>query len=82
MTTSFYHGLNFKTKQINQNFRIKVSGIHEGKKIHTLLGVAGLIDLVEDIDLVNRLVARAFNSKEYRITCKLRRGVVITFYSK
>lgn len=82
MTTSFYHGLNFKTKTINQNFRIKVSGFDEGTKLHKLVGVSGLIDLIGDIELVNKLFDRAFNSKDYRIICKLRRGVVVTFYSK
>lgn len=80
--TSFYTGLNYSTKLINQNFRIKVNGNVNGIKINQLVGVAGLIDLIDDIELVNRLIERAYNSPEYSIPCKLRRGIKITFYSK
>lgn len=80
--TSFYTGLAFTTKVINRCFRIKINGNINGMKVNQLVGVAGLIDLLEDIDLVNRLIERAFNSPEYAIPCKLRRGIKITFYSK
>lgn len=38
--------LNYSTKMINANFRIKVNGIINGKKINTLVGVAGAIALI------------------------------------
>ena len=35
---------------------------------------------VDDIELTNRLLDRAFNSREDRCICKLRRGLRIGFY--
>jgi len=79
-TISSYNGLNFTTKAINSNFKIKVSGVNfEGKKMNSLYGVSGLIDLI-GIDLVNTLVERAFNNKLDKCECKLRRGLKVTFY--
>ena len=73
--------LNYSTSEINANFKIKVFGRVNGKKINTLVGVSGLIDLLDGaIDLVNRLLDRAFNSKGDKCVCKLRRGLQISFY--
>lgn len=72
--------LNYKVRDINRNFKIKVSGMIDEKKINTLVGVAGLVRFVEDIELTNRLLDRAFNSREDRCICKLRRGLRIGFY--
>ena len=72
--------LNYTTRQINREFKIKVSGIYEGKKINTLVGVAGLVRLVADIELTNRLLDRAFNSTTDSCVCKLRRGLKVSFY--
>lgn len=36
----------YSTKQINANFRIKVSGVFNGKKINKLVGVAGALALI------------------------------------
>lgn len=44
------------------NFRIKVNGIVDGKKINTLVGVSGLIKLV-GIEMANKMIRRAFNGK-------------------
>ena len=46
MTTSIYNGLEYSTKSINRNFRIKVNGIVDGNKINKLVGVKGLIELI------------------------------------
>lgn len=73
-------GLVYTKREINRNFKIKVSGMYEGKKLHTLVGVSGLMNLIGDIDLTNRLLERAFNSIEDKCTCKLRRGIRIDFY--
>lgn len=73
--------LKYTTKDINGNYKIKVSGMFEGKKINTLVGVAGLIRLVDDIELTNRLLDRAFRSMDDMCVCKLRRGLKITFYN-
>ena len=65
---------------INRNFLIKVFGINdEGRKINTLVGVSGLLQLV-GVELANKMLARAFNSAQDCCTCKLRRGLKVSFY--
>lgn len=81
-TETFEDGLKFSTQKINMNFRIKVKGAVEGRRLNTLVGVSGLVNLIEDVDLINKLLTKAFDSPCYSITCKLRRGIKITFYSK
>lgn len=46
MATTIYNGLDYTTKEINRNFRIKVNGMIDGKKVNKLVGVKGLIELV------------------------------------
>lgn len=73
--------LNYSTSEINRNFKIKVFGHINGHKINTLVGVSGLIKMLDGaIDLVNRLLDRAFRSKGDKCVCKLRRGLQISFY--
>lgn len=60
-TQSIYNGLKYKTSEINRNYKIKVAGMANGKKVNILVGVSGLIKIVGDIDLANRLLDRAFN---------------------
>ena len=72
--------LKYTTKKINGNYKIKVSGIYEGQKINTLVGVSGLVKMVNDIELTNRLLDRAFASMSDVCVCKLRRGLKISFY--
>lgn len=76
MTTT----LAYTTREINRNFKIKVTGIVDEKKVNTLVGVRGLIAYVGDIELVNRLLGRAFGSMSDKEVCKLRRGIAIHFY--
>ena len=73
--------LNYTSKEINSNYKIKVAGIFEGRKINTLVGVAGLLRIVGDIELTNRLLDRAFECREDVCYCRLRRGVRISFYA-
>lgn len=74
--------LNYTTREINRNFRIKVYGIDgNGKKINTLVGVSGLIDLI-GIEFVNKFLAKAFRCLEDVFVAKLRRGIKVSFYSK
>lgn len=73
--------LKYTTREINFNYKIKVSGIFEGEKINTLVGVSGLVRLVGDIALTNRLLDRAFNDMSDCCVCKLRRGLKISFYA-
>lgn len=72
--------LKYTTREINHNYKIKVAGIYEGKKVNTLVGVSGLVKMVNDIDLTNRLLDRAFATMEDVCVCKLRRGIKISFY--
>lgn len=72
----------FTTSEINKNFRIKVFGINnEGKKINTLMGVAGILALIGE-ELLNKFLRRAFNSMDDVCVCKLRRGLKVSFYVK
>ena len=76
-----YNGLEYSTKSINRNFRIKVNGIVDGKKINKLVGVKGLVELV-GVGMANKMLRRAFNGKDDKTVCKLRRGIKISFYIK
>lgn len=83
MENNIYSGLNYSTKEINEAFKIKVSGVNfEGDKIHKLVGVKGLVSLI-GADLTNSLLDRAFSvtAKKDKEVCKLRRGLKITFYN-
>lgn len=74
--------LKYSTSEINRNFKIKVSGVVNGKKVNTLVGVSGLIRMLEGyIDLINRLLDRAFKSMDDKCICKLRRGLKVSFYN-
>lgn len=68
--------LNYTTREINRNFKIKVYG----NGINKAVGVKGFIEIVEDIDLCNRLLDRAFRAMADKQVCKLRRGIKVTFY--
>ena len=72
--------LKYTTREINANYKIKISGLFDGKKINTLVGVSGLIKMVNDIELTNRLLDRAFATMDDKCVCKLRRGLKISFY--
>ncbi len=73
--------LNYSTKVINSNFRIKVFGIVDGKKVNKLVGVAGIIALI-GVELLNKFLKRAFACMADACYCKLRRGLKVTFYAK
>ena len=72
--------LKYTTREINHNYKIKISGIYDGQKVNTLVGVSGLVRMVNDISLINRLLDRAFSSMEDKVVCKLRRGMRVSFY--
>lgn len=72
--------LNYTSREINRNFKIKVYGMVNGAKVNTLVGVAGLMKLIGDADMCNKLLKRAFNSMDDICVCKLRRGVKVSFY--
>lgn len=72
--------LKYTTREINGNYKIKVSGLFDGKKINTLVGVSGFMRMVNDVELCNRLLDRAFSCMDDKCVCKLRRGIKISFY--
>ena len=72
--------LKYTTREINGNYKIKVSGLYDGQKVNTLVGVSGFVKMVNDIELCNRLLDRAFNCLQDKCVCKLRRGIKISFY--
>lgn len=75
-------GLTYSSKQINKNFRIKVSGVDaQGNKVHKLVGVAGAIALI-GVEMLNKLLKRAFACMGDVCVCKLRRGIKFSFYLK
>lgn len=79
MATTIYNGLLYTTKEINRNFRIKINGIVDGKKVNKLVGVSGLIKLV-GVEMANKLLRRAFRCVKDAEHRKLRRGLKISFY--
>lgn len=72
--------LKYTTKAINRDWKIKVSGIYEGRKINTLVGVRGFLAVVGDVELCNRLLDRVWACMDDKCVCKLRRGIKISFY--
>lgn len=74
--------MQYTTKFINQNFRIKVYGRDEnGKRINTLLGVSGIIRMI-GVELVNKFIHRALDCMQDVCVCKLRRGLQVSLYVK
>lgn len=69
--------LNYSTREINRNMKIKIYG----NGINKAVGVRGFLALIDDVELCNRLLARAFNNhRTDKEVCKLRRGIKVTFY--
>lgn len=73
--------LTYSSKTINRNFKIKVTGTVGQSKINTLVGVSGFLAYVGDDKLAGRLLARAFSCPDDKCVCKLRRGLVFSFYA-
>ena len=77
-TNNNKNGLAYSSKDINRNFRIKVSGVDaQGRKVHKLVGVAGAIALIGV-----EMLKRAFACMDDVCVCKLRRGIKFSFYYK
>ena len=74
--------LRYSSVEINRSFRLMVSGIDAlGNKINKLVGVSGLIALI-GIEMLNKLLDRAFSCLLDVCVCKLRRGLKVSFYCK
>lgn len=81
-TNNNKNGLAYSSKDINRNFRIKVSGVDaQERKVHKLVGVAGAIALI-GVEMLNKLLKRAFACMDDVCVCKLRRGIKFSFYYK
>lgn len=71
----------YSTSEINRNFKIKVFGIVNGIKVNTLVGVSGLINILNgDERKAMAMVTRAFNSGLDRTDCKIYGGAKVSFY--
>lgn len=70
--------LQFSTASINRNFIIKIYGNGQNKAV----GVTGLRGAVQDDNLVNKMLSKAFATMEDKQVCKLRRGLKVSFYCK
>lgn len=66
--------------EINRNWKIKVNGTFEGKKINTLVGVSGLVRFIGE-DMAKIIFEKADQSLEDKFTKKLRRGLRISLYA-
>lgn len=75
--------LNYSTREINMNYRIKVFGVNEenGKKLNTLVGVSGLLKLI-GAEMANKMMERREKCMDDVCICKLRRGLKVSFYVK
>lgn len=74
--------LAYSTRDINRNFRIKVSGVDgDGNRVHKLVGVSGAIALI-GVEMFNKLLKRAFSTMDDVCVCKLCRGIKFSFYIK
>ena len=75
--------LNYTTREINANYRIKVNGVNEenGKKLNTLVGVSGLLKLI-GAEMFNKMMERREKCMDDVCICKLRRGLKVSFYVK
>ena len=72
--------LQYSTREINRDFKIKVYGYtEEGKKVDKLVGVSGLVLLI-GIEYANKQIERAYKSGQDKCVCKLRRGLKVTYY--
>ena len=74
--------LNYTTREINKDFRIKVYGIDgQGNRVNTLMGVNGILEMIGE-ELLNKFLDRAYRLVADKTVCKLRRGLKVTFYNR
>ena len=71
--------LNYKPKQIVQDYLIKVYGYINGQRINKLLGVYGLVELV-GYERANKMLDRAYACTGDVQRCKVYGGVQVSFY--
>ena len=73
--------LQYSTREINRDFKIKVYGYtDEGRKVDMLVGVSRLILLI-GVEHANKQIERAYKTGQDKCICKLRRGLKVTYYA-
>lgn len=80
--------MKYSTKIINMNFKIKVNGVIDGKKVNSLYGVSGVLKVLEQtktfsqcqFELFDSIVEKALNCPKDKYQYKLRRGVKVVLY--
>lgn len=73
----------YTTAFINRNFRIKVFGMVDGKKVNKLVGVSGLLELLNgDTEKMDKYITRSLKSMQDKTCCKIYGGAMVTFYVK
>lgn len=70
---------NYTYTEINHDWKIKVSGMMNGKKYNTLVGCDGLLNLIGE-SLAERFVTRAMNCMGDVCHCKVYGGAKVSFY--
>lgn len=74
--------MKYDTTFINRNFLLKVYGVDsENRRINRLVGVSGLVGLI-GVELTEKFITRALNSKKDSVKWCLRRGLQVTLYFK
>lgn len=77
---SVTEGMTYTTREVNANWKIKVNGVMNGKKMNILVGVSGLVNMIGK-ELADKFIVRAFRDMLDKCICKLRRGLKVTFYA-
>lgn len=81
--TQSYGEIILNSATINRNFRIKVSGMVNGEYINKLVGVRGLLEILNGAwEKLVKMVLRAFNCLADKCACKIYGGAKVTFYAK
>ena len=81
--TQSYGEIVLNSATINRNFRIKVSGMVNGVYVNKLVGVCGLLEILNGAwEKLVKMVLRAFNCLADKCACKIYGGAKVTFYAK
>ncbi len=81
--TQSYGEIILNSATINRNFRIKVSGMVNGEYVNKLVGVRGLLEILNGAwEKLVKMVLRAFNCLADKCACKIYGGAKVTFYAK
>lgn len=81
--TQSYGEIVLNSATINRNFRIKVSGMVNGEYVNKLVGIRGLLEILNGAwEKLVKMVLRAFNCLDDKCACKIYGGAKVTFYAK